>query len=220
MKEHHIAVTRTARYATIGNETDPKDVWFCLHGYGQLSADFIRYLGALDDGAALVVAPEGLSRFYHGSETGKHSADAVIGASWMTREDRDNEILDYVRYLDRMYENLFERLDRAATRVRVLGFSQGAETAARWVDRGRIEVDHLVLWGGLVPRDVDPQRPGSRFGRCKLTLVFGKNDYMATPERMALVEKRLGSLDYQLETFDGGHHLTKTVLSRLAKVEV
>ena len=36
--------------------------------------------------------PEGLSRFYLDDPRKRHGPDAPIGASWMTREDREHEI--------------------------------------------------------------------------------------------------------------------------------
>ena len=36
--EHHLEVSRTARYWVLGEGTAaPREVWFVLHGYGQLA---------------------------------------------------------------------------------------------------------------------------------------------------------------------------------------
>ncbi len=70
MQEHHISVTRTARYYTLGEiSRGVAEVWFVCHGYGQLAERFIRHFAALDDGTRLVVAPEALGRFYLGEVT-------------------------------------------------------------------------------------------------------------------------------------------------------
>ena len=120
-KEHHIRVTRTARYYTLGDiEGNPQEVWFVLHGHMYLARQFIRYFRALEDPGRLIVAPEGLSRSYVNHE------ERRVGASWMTKEDRLNEIADYVNYLDELYRHLFESLSRSSVRVHVVGFSQGA----------------------------------------------------------------------------------------------
>jgi hypothetical protein len=58
------------------------------HGYGQLAKTFIRRFEPIMDAQTLVVAPEGLSRFYWGG------FDGPVVASWMTREDRLDEIAD------------------------------------------------------------------------------------------------------------------------------
>ena len=96
MQEHRITVSRAARYFTLGRLE--REVWFVLHGYGQLAGRFLRHFDPIDDGSRLVVAPEGLSRFY----VSENSAERV-GATWMTKEDRLAEIDDYVRYLDAVY---------------------------------------------------------------------------------------------------------------------
>ena len=63
--EHHITVERSARYVTLGpRDGTAREIWFALHGYGQLAGDFIRLFGALDDGTRAIVAPEALNRFY------------------------------------------------------------------------------------------------------------------------------------------------------------
>ncbi|HJS73420.1 MAG TPA: phospholipase, partial [Vicinamibacteria bacterium] len=87
-ESHHLAVPRTARYLTLGPGEGPiEEVWFLLHGYGQLASELLHYARALAGDRRLLVAPEGLSRFYHEDHE-------KVGASWMTREDRLAEIDD------------------------------------------------------------------------------------------------------------------------------
>ena len=43
---------------------ETREIWFVVHGYGQLAEYFIRHFRGLDDGTRYIVAPEGLSRFY------------------------------------------------------------------------------------------------------------------------------------------------------------
>src|SRR2546425_7420836 len=92
MQEHHLPVTRTARYFTLG-ESSPGvgEVWFVCHGYGQLAGRFLRHFEPLADGTRLVVAPEALSRFYL-EDTTVPAKERKVGATWMTRENRLSEI--------------------------------------------------------------------------------------------------------------------------------
>ena len=219
MKEHHLSVTRTARYVTTGNADNPQQVWFICHGYRQSADRFVRYFSVLDDGSTYIVAPEALSRFYLGDERGPHGPDTIVGASWMTREDRLSEISDYVGYLDALYERIFAQIDRSTVTVHVLGFSQGVDTVSRWVDRGRVRPDHVIFWAGIVPDDVDLERRESPFEGLKLSVILGDHDDIATPERVEQLQAKLQPLDYELVRFDGGHHLNKDVLSKLARVE-
>lgn len=211
MTEHHLSVPRTARYVTLGDATaSPAEIWFVLHGYGQLAGRFVRHFAALDDGARLVVAPEGLSRFY--LESGRNDK---IGASWMTREDRLTEITDYVRYLDAVYAAVGAGI---AARVVVFGFSQGTATAARWLSLGTAQAQRLILWGGEVPPDLDLAAARTRWDSTEVTLVVGSTDRFITTKVLARDEARLREHDirYRVERFDGGHEIVPSVLARVA----
>lgn len=220
MDQHQLSVTRTARYFTSGNSTGPSAVWFVLHGYGQLAEPVAHECSVLDADQHFIVAPEALSRFYLSDPQRLHGPDVKTAASWMTREDRESEIEDYVGYLDTLYDHIFEGIDRAKVSVHVLGFSQGASTACRWIDRGRLMADHLVLWAGLCPPEIDLARQDTPFGRIKISVVVGRGDALATPERVAELEARLEGRDYDLVRFDGGHHLDRNVLLKLAEAPV
>jgi len=208
--EHRLSVPRTARYVTLGNEAAPVEIWFVLHGYGQLAARFIRQFAAIDEGARLIVAPEALSRFY--LEAG---GSEKIGASWMTREDRLTEIADYVRYLDALYVAVGAE---TVQRVVVLGFSQGTATAARWLAMGTARADRLILWGGEVPPDLDLAAARPRWAETALLLVGGSADQYITPKVLARDEARLREHDipYRVERFEGGHEIVPEVLQRIA----
>ena len=211
MAEHHLSVPRTARFFTLGNEPTPTELWFVLHGYGQLAARFIRHFEPLDDGSRLVVAPEGLSRFYIEA----NRADK-IGASWMTREDRLVEIADYVRYLDAVYAAVG---GATAPRVVVFGFSQGTATAARWLATGTARADRLILWGGEVPPDLDLAAARARWPETDVTLVAGSTDPFITAKVLARDEARLreNGIVYQVERFEGGHELVPDVVRRIGE---
>ena len=206
---HHLRVPRTARYYTIGAAKAPREVWFVLHGYGQLAAYFIRHFRPLVDGARCVVAPEALARFYLSETSGR------VGASWMTSEDRLCEIEDYLGYLDALYDHLASGFS-GDTAVHVLGFSQGAATACRWAARGHVPAGRLTCWAGSLPPELDL---GALKGT-RLTLVAGTADEYATPERVAAQKERLGAagLAYDALSFDGGHRLDAGALRRLASL--
>ena len=219
VKEHHIQVTRTARYATLGpDDGTARDVWFVLHGQGQLAANFVRHFEPLDDGTRLVVAPEALSRYYVERASGASGALPRVGASWMTRDDREAEVNDYVGYLDALYARVCAAVPRESSRLTVLGFSQGAATASRWVSLGTPRDDRVICWGGAVAHDVTlgPGRPGLRGAR--LTLVAGTRDEYASPEAIAAEEARLraAGVAYELRTYNGGHRIQSDTLAALA----
>ena len=212
MKAYRLSVPRTARFFTLGDEhVSAADVWFVLHGYGQLAERFLHHFAALDDGTRRIVGPEGLSRFYLG--TGR---DDKIGASWMTRDDRLAEIADYVRYLDAVYAMVGAGIAR---RVTVLGFSQGTATAARWLTQGAAQAHRLILWGGEVPPDLDLAAARERWSGTELTLVAGRTDQFITPKVLARDESRLREhgIAYRVERFEGGHEIVPEVLQRMVE---
>ncbi|HEY8164868.1 MAG TPA: hypothetical protein VIF83_04865 [Gemmatimonadaceae bacterium] len=216
---HQINVGRTARYYTLGEPTSSvSDVWFVCHGYGQSAQEFIAQFEPIAAKSRLIVAPEALSRFYLTGTTGFHGPEARVVASWMTREDRENEIADYVAYLDDVYAKIFESVDRNSVRVTVLGFSQGGATANRWVTRGKSKADRLIMWGSLLATDSDLNQAAQFFRHVELTIVYGTRDQFGNREMIDKYEKLLKQhgIPYTLRNFEGGHRMDRETLASLA----
>lgn len=214
IQEHHLAVSRAARYFARGSG-EPREVWFACHGYGQLASRFLEKVRVLDDGTRYIVAPEGLSRFY----LSERATERRVGASWMTREDRLAEIDDYVRYLDAVYADVFGTLDRSRVTVCALGYSQGAATVSRWTALGSARIDRLVLWGGELPPDLDlaGEPVAGRLRAAQLTLVYGRADEFITPKVVGAMTARLRAhgIPHTEIAFDGGHELDHAVLRKV-----
>jgi predicted esterase len=222
MQEHHLEVGRTARFATLGSlDQPPAQLWFVLHGHSQLATAFLSHFEILNDGRRLIVAPEGLSRFYLETDVQGRHGDAV-GASWMTREDREAEIADYVAYLDGLARHVVNRLPGAAPSIRVLGFSQGAATAARWLARGSTHAVELVLWGGLAPLDVLSGLGSGAWRSMQVTVVRGSDDSTVPHGVLVTQLAQLGEHGIRCRalTFDGGHRLDDDLLATLARAAV
>lgn len=224
MHEHHLRVGRTARYAVLGPETDPaaiRELWFVLHGYGQLAADFLRRFTPLDDGTRLIVAPEALNRFYLVDVSSSAAANRPVGATWMTREDREHEVDDYIAYLEAVQGDVVARVGGPLPwRVTVLGFSQGTATAARWVSSGSIRPAHLVLWGGLLPPDLDLAARDHRLRQLALYLVIGSRDQFVNDIRVTEEAARLDAAGIALEIvrYAGGHGIHGDALLEVARL--
>ncbi|MFQ5605087.1 MAG: alpha/beta hydrolase [bacterium] len=214
MQQKNITVEKSARYFVAGIPGSAiKEVWFVCHGYGQLAADFLKQFECLQKAQRLLVAPEGLSRFYWQGFSGK------VGASWMTREDRLQEIADYVRYLDAVYKEVVADIEHDEVKVVVLGFSQGTAAVCRWLMLGNAQADRLILWAGQIPPDLDLNQFRNLFRNGQLSLVVGRQDEIAKPELIAKEEARLNQhrIRYELLQFDGGHHIEAEVLKKLAQ---
>jgi len=220
-EQRHLQVPKQARYAIMGSlEADLSEVWFVCHGHGQLASRFLSRFLPLEQPDRLFIAPEALSRYYLSAPTaGPHPPGTPIGASWMTAEDREFEMEDYVRYLDLLHDEVFSVVDRSKVDLWVLGFSQGVATAARWVVRGKVEPDHVVLWAGLLPPELDATAANRLAERSPLTIVVGRGDDFARPDVVAGQEARLKDLEvpYRVITFDGGHEITPEALLRLTQ---
>ncbi|MDH5233886.1 MAG: hypothetical protein OEW77_02935 [Gemmatimonadota bacterium] len=210
---------RTARCLTLG-PTDPgavRELWIVLHGYAQLAEGILAGLSAIDDGTRLLVAPEALSRFYDARGERSRHAEAAVGASWMTREDRLHEIEDHVAWLQQAYEAQVARLPDAVP-VTVLGFSQGAAAASRWIANGRARVAHLICWGASVAPELDLSGAGT-LRRTRCSIVIGDRDQFVTAAHIATERARLDAakFPYAFVGFPGGHRLDDATLRHLAE---
>lgn len=219
MRLETFVTPRTARLALLGPERpDLPELWYVLHGYGELAAPFLERFRVIDDGHRLIVAPEALSRHYWGRIEDRIGKEVPIGASWMTKEAREEEIADYLRYLDGVHERIIGRLGGALPRVTVLGFSQGGAASARWVASGTVPAHRHVLWGAAMPPELDLVTPDTPLRRVSQVVVVGERDQYATPKVVARENGRLDAagFPYQFIGFDGGHRLDDDVLRRLA----
>ncbi|MEQ8328834.1 MAG: hypothetical protein RH859_00070 [Longimicrobiales bacterium] len=214
--EHHVEVVRTARYWTLGPEHGTTDLWMVLHGYKQLARRFLRRFEPIDDGSRRIVAPEGLNRFYIDQAPGRHGPESVVGATWMTREDREHEIRDYVRYLSALAEA--HGAGDAGVRTTLLGFSQGVATAARVAVLGDVRFDRLVLWGDTLPPDLPMDVAARRLDGVEVIRVRGRGDRAVSDRRADHERERLdeAGIVWRAVTYDGGHDIHEATLRSLA----
>lgn len=215
MQENHIVVERTARYFQYGEVNDKtREIWFVAHGYGYLAKYFLWSFAAIQAPHRVIIAPEALSRYYQQGTSGR------IGANWMTREDREHEIRDYVNYLDRLYKQTISELPASqAVRIVLLGFSQGTATFTRWAFLGKVPADNLILWAGGIPPDLDyASRPGF-FERCKLDVVYGREDEYISVEDFNEQVKFLQqhNIAFRETTFDGKHVIDRETLVKISQ---
>ncbi len=217
ISEHQIRVERTARYHVLGAAgTDVRRCWYVLHGYGQLAASLLRRCASLAAPDALVVAPEGLSRFYLNLDSPADHANARVGASWMTRDAREAEIADYVAYLDRLYAELRRECGGGPLETRVLGFSQGVATAVRWAVLGAGDPPRaLVLWAGSLPPETWTDTARARLAGTELILAAGDTDPFVSPDELPRTVERLRTAGYRARGFGfaGGHTITPELVT-------
>ena len=198
-----------------------KELWYVLHGYAMRAVPFLESCGAVHDSSRLIVAPEALSRFYEGNLSAPAHRTAPVGASWMTRDEREHEIADYLHYLDDLHTMVTSRLDGSTPVITVLGFSQGGATAARWVASGRVHAQRLVLWGSGLAPELDISTPGLPIRAAETVFVVGSTDVFITPKIVQREFDRLraAAFPFHFVSFDGGHRLDDATLRALAMVK-
>ena len=218
-----MAVTRTATIASSAPLSAPVDtVWIVLHGYAQLAPEFLSAFESAASPNVLFVAPEGLSRFYR-----RHRSDD-IGASWMTTINRDDEIRDYIAYLNQVYDLILEQQGRRPVSMGILGFSQGSSTASRWVYANRQNgerestnrirsVDRLVLWGGSPALELRTATFQNEIAPCLTDWVTGTNDRFTPPEKLQELLPTMDSRENPIRftTYDGKHEIEPATLQQI-----
>lgn len=214
MDLHHFSIQKTARYATYGTWTkDTQSIWFVCHGYGQLAEYFIKKFDILDSKKHFVVAPEALSKFYLERFTGR------VGATWMTKEDRVNEIKDYLNYLNELYSHITKGKDINKVKVNLLGFSQGTATIARWLFDEKVKCDRLILWAGNLAHDLDFSKSEHIFQNAEVLFVYGTKDELIKQEYFEEQKKIIRDKGIQAKfiTFDGKHEIDRQTLLKIAQ---
>ncbi len=212
MQNHTLTISKTARYSTIGTlDENTTDVWFVIHGYGQLAEFFIQKFQILDNGKTFIVAPEALSKFYLKEFSGR------VGATWMTKEDRENEISDYLNYLNQLYSHVFEGKNPANYRIHILGFSQGTATVCRWCMNDSIKYDRLILWAGFFGKGIQDIVSPEKLLDKEVVAVYGTRDEFLVKINLEAYELDLTDAVPHIEilTFEGVHTIVDEVLKKL-----
>jgi predicted esterase len=209
LNEHHITVTKTARYYSRGAlNGNTERIWIVVHGYLQRAEDFIKMFDFLDDGKTYIVAPEALNRGYL-----KGGYDKT-GATWMTKDDRENEIKDYVAYLNQLFQKVeAEKPDQ--TTISVLGFSQGATTVSRWLNNNMLDVEELVLYAGELGAEMLAKPQDIKFSAKTKTFVYGTTDQYITAEKVDAVSALFTTTGFAIRKFEGGHEIKKEAFENL-----
>ncbi len=207
-----IQVPRTARYYSLNSVSDKtKNIWIVFHGYGQLAEYFIKHFEGLDPEEHFIIAMEGLSRFYVEGLTGR------VGASWMTKEDREEEIEDQSNYINAVLADAGIDPSDGSYRLIVLGFSQGTATAVRWLVKNGVRPAHLVLWAGSFPHDVVSSDHAAIFEGLPVHFVYGNEDpflkNIDIEERTEAFEKM--GMKLKVWPFEGKHVMDRPTLTKI-----
>ena len=209
---NYIKTIKTARYYSLGfKEFGIKTIWFVIHGYGQLAQEFLNAFTNLVDDKTMIVAPEALNRFYQKSFSGE------VGASWMTKEDRENEINDYLIFLNNVFSQITSNLFVPKLKINVVGFSQGTGTASRWILNKKVIADNLILCGGFLPKDIDCKIASLLFKSTKLNYFIGTSDNII--EKNSLAIEKIFLQEHKIEAnifnYSGGHEVNQNLITNI-----
>lgn len=200
-----IVVGRNFRFETIQATAPINHVVFALHGYGQLVTYFKRKFASLNLPNTLIVFPEGMHRFYLNGSAGR------VGASWMTKEWRENDIQENNNALNTLFQHIKNKYN--PSKISVLGFSQGGATAARWVATNSFECDHFIAWGSVFPPDLIDDH--FHLIATKKTAVFGNQDpYFPTTE-LQKIQIDYTTQHFKCVIFEGAHDINETILKTI-----
>lgn len=208
--EQTIKLTKTFRYFTYGNIETADTIWFVLHGYGQLPEYFIKKFQALDAQKHFVVAPEGMHRFYLSGTSGR------VGASWMTKEARLDDIADNIDFLNALYSTFLEQ--KTFDNKVLLGFSQGGATAARWHEQGIYNASNFILWASVFPPDLKLPENKGQFASSQNHLVVGDKDQYYNKEDISQMEEYLvdQGIHFRTVIYNGSHSIDVDCLQELS----
>ena len=196
----NIAIEKHVRVFSQGNLEKAKEVWLLFHGYGQDIDTFFSPFQDLKPSTAFII-PEGISRFYQKGFFGK------VGASWMTSESRDLEIIDQFNYLN----TIFKEYNLVEKKINVFAFSQGAPVAARWIEEFNITVNRLIFWSGNIPDSIASNLDGF-VNKQNPEFYIGKNDQFASLDVWKLFFEKHHHLTPVF--YDGNHFFTSTEISK------
>ena len=208
-----ISISKTGKYSQIGKCSKKiNNVWIVLHGYGMLSEYFVKKFECIINETTLVIAPEATNRFYLANNYTR------VGASWMTKLDREQEISDNILFLDKLFSIIKKDIGHDNFKLNTLGFSQGGPALVRWLMSNKLNTNSLILWGSDIPKDSLVIENKSRWNSMNLKIVIGKNDEYINEEKkqeFVGVVKSYG-LKYDLIEYEGSHKIIEEELKKIA----
>lgn len=206
--ENKLTISKTVRYFTYGNAETAENIWIVLHGYSQLAEFFIRKFHQLDPEKNFIVAPEGFHRFYRKGSSGR------VGASWMTKEARLDDIEDNNNYLNHLADKLLVK--NSFKQKILLGFSQGGATASRWHNSGSFNADHFILWASVFPDDIPIDEGKSGMLKSNNYFIIGDSDQFFQG-KMEEVKEFFKTQEFETKiiNFEGDHDIDNQTLLKV-----
>lgn len=188
-------IQRTAHYH-IQEGTKSNQLLYIIHGYGQLAEDFLREFEFLKESPTVVVAPEAISKFYN--------KERKAVANWMTSHEREDEILDYVNYLESLHQKL--KAEYPFSSYSLLAFSQGTSTALRWLKNTKQPFQQVYLCSGSIPPEIT-KNDLTRQKECQFSYFYGDQDPLLSVKKGIEQAEQMKKLVQNVSgiPFEGSH---------------
>ncbi|MBB78153.1 MAG: hypothetical protein CL844_04050 [Crocinitomicaceae bacterium] len=208
--EYKLSYKKSFRYEVLNDTDKPFIVLYVFHGYGQLAKFFIQKFKSLNKNI-LIVAPEGMHRFYLQGNYGR------VGASWMTKEDRKTDIKDNISWLTALDEKISTKYN-IKKRI-LLGFSQGGSTAIRWRLCNKVIFNAVIIWASDFPPEYMKKGEILVNDDENHFVVGSKDEYFNENKRNELINQ-YKLLGFNIITYHGNHEIdVKTVKKLIEKIE-
>ena len=208
--EKEVSYTISNSYTTLNSLTDKtKNVWLVCHGIGYLSRYFLKYFNELDTLENYIIAPQAQSKYYLSSKY------THVGASWLTKENTSEEIINVMRYLDAVLE--VEKFPKSINFI-VLGYSQGVSVISRYIASRKLKCNQLVLMSGGIPKELEAQNFEFLNRETKVSMFYGTEDEYLNDESLNYQKQRFTELfgdSANIIAFEGKHELNKDCIATL-----
>lgn len=204
-----VSYQTTNTYSTLNKLTpDTQNIWIVCHGIGFLSKYFITYFQHLDSKKNYIIAPQAPSKYY------QTQAYKYVGASWLTKENRELETENVLNYLDAVLnaENL-----PTSKNIILMGFSQGVSVVTRWIAQRQLNCHHLVLHSGSIPTEFNTES-FKHLPSLKTSVIYGNEDEYLTQEKLEAQLEYARSIfpnPPKVIEFDGKHVVDKKSLAKI-----
>jgi len=200
-----VSIPASLRFRTVQYGESSKHLVYVLHGYGQLVEYFCQKFTGLSLNDTLFVFPEGRHRFYLRGTSGR------VGASWMTKEWREEDIRLNTLSLDLLHEEILK--EHQPERITVIGFSQGGATASRWLAHSKISCDHFISWASVYPPDLALEEHTNLAK--KNSFVLGTEDEFFPPADQEKLIADYESRGIHTVRFNGNHDIHSETLNSI-----
>lgn len=210
-KENTISYQTTNTYTVLNTlKSSTQNIWVACHGIGYLSKYFIGYFEHLNKDKNYIICPQAPSKYYQDKQF------KYVGASWLTKENTQQEIENVLNYLDALFAK--EEKSFQNKRLILMGYSQGVSVVLRWLAYRNIVCDDLVIHSGRIPSELSPVH-FKKLINTKVHLVYGDEDeYLNNQILDAQIDfaKSLFPNQPQVHQFKGKHEVSIDFLSSIA----